>query len=79
MDSILLTTLMCSAMIDKFLNHILVIDHPGWYFDRRFIIAVVSCTFILPLCIPKKLKVLSYARLVMALHWYNYTGLPAKI
>ncbi|XP_028392884.1 putative sodium-coupled neutral amino acid transporter 7 [Dendronephthya gigantea] len=40
-----------------------VIDHSGWYFDRRFIIAVVSCICILPLCIPKKLKVISYSSL----------------
>ena len=49
------------ANFQKLLS-LLVIDHSGWYFDRRFIIAVVSCVCILPLCIPKKLKVISYSR-----------------
>ncbi|XP_046843458.1 putative sodium-coupled neutral amino acid transporter 7 [Xenia sp. Carnegie-2017] len=38
-----------------------VIDHHGWYFKRDFIIVVISCTCVLPLCIPKKLKVISYS------------------
>ncbi|XP_028392393.1 putative sodium-coupled neutral amino acid transporter 7 [Dendronephthya gigantea] len=40
------------------------IDHDGWYFDRRFVITVVCCVFILPLCIPEKLKAVSYSSLV---------------
>ena len=41
---------------------LIAIDHPAWYFDRKIIITVVCCVFILPLCIPEKLKVVSYSR-----------------
>ncbi|XP_065064881.1 sodium-coupled neutral amino acid transporter 7-like [Rhopilema esculentum] len=34
---------------------------PPWYTDRRFLMGIISCTFILPLCIPRRLAVLSYS------------------
>eukprot|EP00794_Sanderia_malayensis_P019224 gene19224-21151_t len=32
-----------------------------WYADKRFLMCLISIIFILPLCIPKRLKVLSYS------------------
>lgn len=41
---------------------------PGWYLQRKFLIGVASLVFLLPLCLPKTLRVLSYSRCV---YWFS--------
>lgn len=36
-------------------------SHPPWYLRRQFLMCFVSIVFLLPLCLPKTLKVLSYS------------------
>jgi len=36
-------------------------SNPHWYLSRQFLICLVSIVFLLPLCLPKTLKVLSYS------------------
>ena len=37
---------------------------PGWYLSREFLMCAMCILFLLPLCLPKTLKVLSYSRCV---------------
>ena len=37
-------------------------SHPPWYLSREFLMCAVCILLLLPLCLPKSLKVLSYSR-----------------
>jgi len=39
-------------------------SHPPWYLSREFLMGAVCILLLLPLCLPKTLKVLSYSRSV---------------
>jgi len=44
----------------KVLKYAVGEKHSSWYTNKRFLMILISCIFILPLCIPRRLKALSY-------------------